>query len=1017
MLETSLTSGLSSAEAEARLKRYGRNKLEQWPQSECLRTQAGEGDCGIALIKRLLAIRHTWKLLKMLVSSPLNQLLLLAAIIEILALNDFLSSTIILATILLLCLIVQVQKWRSESSVSNDLLKFMRTSRSANLTKSCLVMRDGQEHQVAPDILVPGDLVLLDPSEHCDIHADLRLVEVRNDDCDDYASCGDENNDEKKGDGHNATATSKLKLPLNSERSTPVFAIDESSLTGENCAQAKNIDAIQNELTQMLQGGGSAGASYYSIGANNTGTQDNAESGAESTGSVANFKDSLHQNIALAGTRVLFGRARGLVIATGASSRQGQVFGMLRASNVKQQELDDDNNNNNNSSEHLVASIERYSISSLVLAMLFVAACSIGYIIAGLSGTRVAQIACSLCVVAAPDGLRANLELVRSCAIARLSKRRLISKASNSLASLDKLGRLNVVLLASCNQQCLNDRDKRLTMADSASKLRDQFNIDIKLISSESRSSALDQARALGLISGAPSSVAEPLSAYYYHTIGSPTSVGGGIFSSSLGLAKNGRANSEAWNFGEDQSELDQDDETRLIMSGAQLQRLLNSDLDQLVKAREINSRRVFFALDAQQKACIVSKLQQDLTRKQLVCVVGENVNDIASMQRADLSIAAPSGNKAASSSACTEVADLLALETASEDDDGDDDAIVAQPVLLEQLLDAIVEGRGMYAKLRAFVAHQASLSIALMILVFFEAVALNSTKVPISPLQMMLINVLADCLPAQALAFEHLSEHETSSKPRSGALLNCWLAGTILMKTINLLALNWGLYAFMLANSDDNDSEQIDWQRLQAIMLSSLIFCSVFCALSLRSRTKTVFETRPNGNWPLMGCCAALVGTPFVLNWLIMPGAIEQRELLYVLLVASLVLLLADTAKLTYRAVKRVRKLMHKAAKKLHNTSSSSPDISAALGHNRCGFKQGEFGNAHLEALGRGAHFKPPLPRVVAPSPATMFQSSVASSFASSSASSSSPLSSSSGISSLKSNSDDMKAKLSRNF
>ncbi|UCC31850.1 MAG: HAD-IC family P-type ATPase, partial [Phycisphaerales bacterium] len=132
--------GLTSAEAEARLKSYGPNRLPERP--------------GPTL----------WEISLRQFRSPLIYILGIAAVVSI-AIGDVKDAGIIAAVLVLNALIGGYQEWRAERS-SRALQKFLKIRAS--------VVRDREVREIDAEQVVPGDLVWVESGNR--VPADLRLV-------------------------------------------------------------------------------------------------------------------------------------------------------------------------------------------------------------------------------------------------------------------------------------------------------------------------------------------------------------------------------------------------------------------------------------------------------------------------------------------------------------------------------------------------------------------------------------------------------------------------------------------------------------------------------------------------------------------------------------------------------------------------------------------------------------------------------------------------------------------------
>ncbi len=135
--------GLDDVEVEARLLRYGPNQLPEPPQR--------------SLLQRFLLQFH----------NLLIYVLLGAALVTAL-LADWVDAGVILAVVLINALIGFFQEGKAEKAV--DAIRNI-------LTQEALVLRGGHKVSVAADQLVPGDVVYLQSGDK--VPADLRLFKVK----------------------------------------------------------------------------------------------------------------------------------------------------------------------------------------------------------------------------------------------------------------------------------------------------------------------------------------------------------------------------------------------------------------------------------------------------------------------------------------------------------------------------------------------------------------------------------------------------------------------------------------------------------------------------------------------------------------------------------------------------------------------------------------------------------------------------------------------------------------------
>lgn len=221
--------------------------------------------------------------------------------------------------------------------------------------------------------------------------------------------------------------------------------------------------------------------------------------------------------------------------------------------------------------------------------------------------------------------------------------------------------------------------------------------------------------------------------------------------------------------------EVSLEEEERVVMSGEQLQALLESDMDELAKAHEISSKSVFYRVDPVQKSNIVTKLQE---LDKIVAMTGDGVNDVLSLKKANLSLVMGHG-----ADVCKEIADVI---LANDD--------------LSVLIPAIIEGKGIYQKIHNFMSYQISISLTLINLIAISYVTRSPS--PFTVIQLLFINILTDGPPAQALGVERISDIDLSPYPRNvhDPIINCQLLRVIFTLTTTLTTTNGILYYLVVS-------------------------------------------------------------------------------------------------------------------------------------------------------------------------------------------------------------------------
>ncbi|SFF02386.1 cation-transporting P-type ATPase [Nitrosomonas sp. Nm166] len=136
------SAGLNDLEAEARLKIHGFNRLPEPP-------------------KRSIMIRFLWQFHHILIY------VLLGSAVVTATLAHWIDTLVILAVVLINAIIGFVQEGKAEKSM--DAIRQM-------LTPHTSVLRNGERHSITGDKLVPGDIVILEAGDK--VPADLRLLKT-----------------------------------------------------------------------------------------------------------------------------------------------------------------------------------------------------------------------------------------------------------------------------------------------------------------------------------------------------------------------------------------------------------------------------------------------------------------------------------------------------------------------------------------------------------------------------------------------------------------------------------------------------------------------------------------------------------------------------------------------------------------------------------------------------------------------------------------------------------------------
>ncbi len=215
------------------------------------------------------------------------------------------------------------------------------------------------------------------------------------------------------------------------------------------------------------------------------------------------------------------------------------------------------------------------------------------------------------------------------------------------------------------------------------------------------------------------------------------------------------------------------------------------------------------------EKLRLVEELQ---AAGQVVAMTGDGVNDAPALRRADVAVAMGRGG----TQAAREAASIVLT-------DDDFATIVA----------AVREGRRIGDNIRKFVAFLLSANFG-EVLVFVVAVAAG-LGAPLAVIQVLIVNLVTDGLPAVALARDPASAETMSSGPRAGAQLfdrRAWAA----LAGIGVLVGGATLAAFSLGLSADDDTART--AAFATLALSELVL-----VFALRSAIEPAWRL-PRNAW-----------------------------------------------------------------------------------------------------------------------------------------------------------------------
>ncbi len=275
-------------------------------------------------------------------------------------------------------------------------------------------------------------------------------------------------------------------------------------------------------------------------------------------------------------------------------------------------------------------------------------------------------------------------------------------------------------------------------------------------------------------------------------------------------------------------------------ITGAQLDAMTEEELDARVENISVYAR-----VSPENKIRIVKAWQR---RGQVVSMTGDGVNDAPALKAADIGCAMGITG--------TDVAKGAADMTLTDDN-------------FATIVDAVREGRGIYANIKKVVGFLLGTNIGEVILVFVAMLLWHES--PLLSMQLLWINLVTDSLPAIALGMEPVEKDVMDHKPKpknEGLFANGLGLRVVLMGAmfagLSLVAFAFGAYIL----PGEGLTENIAAGRTMAFMV--LATSQVLHSFNMRS-DKSIFKIGPFGNRTLNW--AALASLLLVVLVLFVPG------------------------------------------------------------------------------------------------------------------------------------------------
>ena len=271
-------------------------------------------------------------------------------------------------------------------------------------------------------------------------------------------------------------------------------------------------------------------------------------------------------------------------------------------------------------------------------------------------------------------------------------------------------------------------------------------------------------------------------------------------------------------------------------ITGAELDAMTDRELDEQVETISVYAR-----VSPENKIRIVKAWQR---KGQVVSMTGDGVNDAPALKAADIGCAMGITG--------TDVAKGAADMTLTDDN-------------FATIVDAVREGRGIYANIKKVVGFLLGTNIGEVITVFLAMLLWHKT--PLLSMQLLWINLVTDSLPAIALGMEAVEKDvmDRKPKPKNEGIFAGGLGIRVVLQGVMFAALT--LIGFKLG---ENVTGTLEGGQTLAFMVLAL--SQVVQAFNMRSE-RSLFKIGPFTNSKLNG--AALISTALVALVLFTPAKI----------------------------------------------------------------------------------------------------------------------------------------------
>ena len=321
-------------------------------------------------------------------------------------------------------------------------------------------------------------------------------------------------------------------------------------------------------------------------------------------------------------------------------------------------------------------------------------------------------------------------------------------------------------------------------------------------------------------------------------------------------------------------------DSEKQIITGVEIDRSPDTEF-----ARDINNYRVFARVSPRHKVEIVRALK---SHGNIVSMTGDGVNDAPSLNTADIGVAMG----------------ITGTDVAKSASD-----IILTDDNFSTIISAIEHGRNIYNNIKKSILFLLTCNLGEVISMFVSI--LIGLPAPLIATQILWINLLTDSLPAIALGMDPGDSDVMKEKPRApeesffayGAGMRA-LAGGIFIGLLTMFAFWYGYFEHGYSPFDNSVPDNIlGYARTMAFM--TIISCQLFYSLAFRNRIKSIFRVGVFSNKYLIG--AIIIGLMMQLTVIEIPVMRDAFKLQMLDLAGWITVVLLGLAPLAFNEIGKI--------------------------------------------------------------------------------------------------------------